>query len=156
MIQNWLFFQELLDILIKIFFTECLSDGIFEKQEWPKIFLKLSWNFLDMNFYEMNSFNSFMTNLLCKWLDWFLYDRDLRHERVISKSHFTCRNIYYTFYIILLVQACWNEKNSGGAPVYEIFWAIMVGRRRKFFVSNCLKRLERLIFVVGEDCKFTS
>ena len=48
------------------------------------------------------------------------------------------------------------KKILGGAAVYEILWATMVGRRRKFFISNCLKRLERLIFVVGEDCKFPS
>ena len=28
--------------------------------------------------------NSFMTDLLCKSMDWLLYDRDLRHERVHS------------------------------------------------------------------------
>ena len=48
------------------------------------------------------------------------------------------------------------KKILGGTAVYEILWATMVGRRRKFFISNCLKRLERLIFVVGEDCKFPS
>ena len=55
-----------------------------------------------------------------------------------------------------LKQARRYEKNSEGAEVYEILWATMVGQRRKFFISNCLKRLERLIFVVGEGCKFPS
>ena len=37
------------------------------------------------------SVNSFMTEvaiiyLLCKSMDWFLYDRDLRHERVKMKQ----------------------------------------------------------------------
>ena len=42
-------------------------------------------------------------------------------------------------------QVCRNEKNSGGgATNQEILPATMVGRRRKFFISNRLKRLEKL------------
>ena len=35
---------------------------------------------------QKKAINSFMTEvviiLLCKWMDWFLYDNDLSHERV--------------------------------------------------------------------------
>ena len=41
-------------------------------------------------------------------------------------------------------QARRNEKNSGGATNYEILSATMVGRRRKCFISNRLKGLEKL------------
>ena len=41
-------------------------------------------------------------------------------------------------------QARRNEKNSGGAINYEILSPTMVGRRRKFFISNRLKGLGKL------------
>ena len=42
-------------------------------------------------------------------------------------------------------QARRNEKNwEGGADNYVILSATIVDRRRKFFISNCLKRLEKL------------
>ena len=40
-------------------------------------------------------------------------------------------------------QARRNEKNSGGAMNYEILLATMVGRRKKFCISNRLKRLKK-------------
>ena len=53
--------------------------------------VNVCWVLLRMRFSDF--FNSFMTevsiiyrnqsiNLLCKSMDWFLYDRNLRHERV--------------------------------------------------------------------------
>ena len=50
---------------------------------------------MNLNITHSTSFNSFMTersvsyrnqsiNLLCKSKDWFLYDRDLRHERKVT------------------------------------------------------------------------
>ena len=43
------------------------------------------------------------------------------------------------------LQGRWNEKNSGsGARNYEILSVTMVDRRRKFFISNRLKGLEKL------------
>ena len=41
-------------------------------------------------------------------------------------------------------QARRNKKNSGGATNEEVLLATMVGRRRKFFILNRLKRLEKL------------
>ena len=50
-------------------------------------------------------------------------------------------------YFLLHCQARRNEKSSGGgkgATNYEILSATMVGRQRKFFTSNRLKRIEKL------------
>ena len=41
-------------------------------------------------------------------------------------------------------QARRNEKNSGEATNQEVLSATMVGRRRKFFILNRLKRPEKL------------
>ena len=38
------------------------------------------------------------------------------------------------------------KKNSGGSTSYVVLSGTMVDRRRKFFISNCQKRLEKLIF----------
>ena len=46
-------------------------------------------------------------------------------------------------------QARRNEQNSGGATKFEILSAAMVGRRRKFLISNRLKGLEKFIFAGG-------
>ena len=43
-----------------------------------------------------------------------------------------------------LFQARRNEKKSGGATNHELLLATMVGRPRKFFISNRLKALEKL------------
>ena len=43
-----------------------------------------------------------------------------------------------------MVQAHRDEKNSGGVTNYEILPATMVDQRRKLFISNRLKRLEKL------------
>ena len=51
-----------------------------------------------------------------------------------GKLHFLCN----------VKQALRNQKNSGGATNYYILSATMAGRRRKFFISNRLKRLEKL------------
>ena len=45
------------------------------KNEW---FLTLSWR-------RSLSYRNQSTDLLCKSMDWFLYDNDLRHERVKQK-----------------------------------------------------------------------
>ena len=44
----------------------------------------------------------------------------------------------------ILIQASRNEKNSGEATNQEILPATMVGWRTEFFISNRLKRLEKL------------
>ena len=56
------------------------------------------------------------------------------------------------------MQAHKNEKSSGGKGVtkFEILSATMVGRRRKFLISNRLKELEKFIFAGGGQCKFSS
>ena len=45
---------------------------------------------------------------------------------------------------LMNIQARRNEKNSGGATNYEILLATMVGRRKKFCISNRLKRVKKL------------
>ena len=43
----------------------------------------LSWSdFLNSFMTESVSYKNQSIDLLCKSMDWFLYDRDLRHERV--------------------------------------------------------------------------
>ena len=42
------------------------------------------------------------------------------------------------------------KKSLGGAANYETLPATMVGRGRKFFISNRLKRLEKEMFVGGK------
>ena len=61
-------------------------------------------------------------------------------------SYISCNIQRVSVYIgTLIYQARRNEKNSEGeATNYVILSATMVGRRRRFLISNCLKRLEKL------------
>ena len=41
--------------------------------------------------------------LVCKWMDWFPYDRDLRHELVTTYSHHYAERLFYIYYICNIV-----------------------------------------------------
>ena len=75
----------------------------------------------------------------------------MKPEKLLQASPEMCHLIWVKFknlYNIVFTysqQARENEKNSGGTTNYVILPATMVGRLRKFFISNSLKRLEKLV-----------
>ena len=50
--------------------------------EFESLTLKLEFAFLTLSRWRSLSYRKHSIDLLCKLIEWFLYDRDLRHERV--------------------------------------------------------------------------
>ena len=56
----------------------------------------------------------------------------------------TDAQIKFLYYPQVEMKKIWGGGGGGGNTNYEVLSATMVGQQRKFFISNRLKRLEKL------------
>ena len=95
-----------------IFWTVPLSPGFEVGLEFGRIrFMALSWrSFLSNRNQSMD--------LLCQSMDWFLYDRDFRHERV--KDYYAIKKLSYVVVIIFRYdELTWINFKSEKSPKIE-------------------------------------
>ena len=65
-------------------------------------------------------------DLYCKSMDWFLYDRVLRHERVKNKRYVTLNTFYVTLKILLMSAVICKQLLCMKTRLYNLFQATNV------------------------------
>ena len=96
-VMSWNYLTDMMPLII---FEMCrMPTESLNKPQINRIFLTLSWR-------RSLSYRNKSTDLLCKPMDWFLYDLDLHNERVIEEntpchlcwisSSFSLTNVLFT------------------------------------------------------------
>ena len=74
------------------FFIEHLGVAAFGRYSSDSAFISLT-----LSWWRSLPYSNQSTNLQCKSMDWFLHDRELRHERVKVKQKLACLCSAFTF-----------------------------------------------------------
>ena len=84
------------DVILKSLILKCLNHLIFRGSQWSTCKLQ---QYLTLSWRRPLSYRNQSIDLLCKSMDWFLYDNGLRYERVKYDSQPSTRNCLIHAYV---------------------------------------------------------